>query len=610
MRISLLEATTVRNLSSRESSPLLALGAALGACTMMRPGGGASPPGAPASPSFARTVSQTELGGSGGSGGSLSSVDQQGAQSRSAARSRRARWPTSRSLVAPLLVVACALCALAALFLRVGPRLTYVVVIDGGSQGSRVHVYSLAIPPRGMPTVHAREAVMRAKPGLSAFHDDPTSAGASLAPLLAFAREHIPDSALAATPALLMATAGLRSVDPPAASAILRSCRAALADSPFRFRDEWAEVLPGAREGLYAWIAANYAAGTLGAAPADTLGVIELGGASMQITFRPERKPPEEFRVELVAARRKWSVYTHSALGLGQEAAREAHEAALLASVPQDGSRTVPDPCTPRGYEEETGSNGDSETRSLPHPPHSGVRLEPRGNFTACRAAVGRLIGVEGLCAHARCGVGGSYLPPLRGRFLATENFHHAARFFRLPERATVADVAAAGEALCGAEWDDITRDRPETRARELLRYCFSASLIVATLHDAMGVPLRDESAVTFGDEVNGVPVDWAMGAAIAFAATSEEVGAGKGGDGDGGATGRRAAATATALAAFAAILLVVAARLFELGTRRRAQLRLGELRVRRSLGMPSKGGVTSPTRGGAKETAFNAKGH
>ena len=592
---------------------------------MMRPGGGAPPPGAPSSPGFARTVSQTELGGSGGSGGSLSSLDKQGAQSRSAARSRRARWPSSRSLVAPLVVVGCVLCALAALFLRGGPRLTYVVVIDGGSQGSRVHVYSLSVPPRGMPTVHAQEAVMRAKPGLSTFHDDPTSAGASLAPLLAFARDHVPESALAATPALLMATAGLRSVDPPAASAILRSCRAALAASPFRFRDEWAEVLPGAKEGLYAWIAANYAAGTLGAAPADTLGVIELGGASMQITFRPERKPPEAFRVELVAARRKWSVYTHSALGLGQEAAREAHEAALLASIPPDGSRTVPDPCTPRGYrregaapsdegdddddddddEKETGSNDHSEKD-----PHRALRLEPRGNFTACRAAVGRLIGVGAPCAHARCGVAGSYLPPLRGRFLATENFHHAARFFRLPERATVADVAAAGEALCGAEWDDIVRDRPETRSRDLLRYCFSASLIVATLHDAMGVPFRDASALSFGDEVHGVPVDWAMGAAIAFAATSEEVGAGKGGDGDGGATGRRAAATAAALAAVAALLFAVVARRFGEGTRRLARLRLGELRVRRSLGMPSKGGVTSPTRGGAKETAFNAKGH
>ena len=595
---------------------------------MMRPGGGAPPPGAPSSPGFARTVSQTELGGSGGSGGSLSSLDRQGAQSRSAARSRRARWPSSRSFVAPLVVVACLLCALAALFLRGGPRLTHVVVIDGGSQGSRVHVYSLAVPPRGMPTVHAQEAVMRAKPGLSTFHDDPTSAGASLAPLLAFARDHVPESALAATPVLLMATAGLRSVDPPAASAILRSCRAALAASPFRFRDEWAEVLPGAREGLYAWIAANYAAGTLGAAPADTLGVIELGGASMQITFRPERKPPEAFRVELVAARRKWSVYTHSALGLGQEAAREAHEAALLASIPPNGSRTVPDPCTPRGYgregaapsdegddeldddedekkEKETGSNDHSEMD-----PHRALRLEPRGNFTACRAAVGRLIGVGAPCAHARCGVAGSYLPPLRGRFLATENFHHAARFFRLPERATVADVAAAGEALCGAEWDDIVRDRPETRARDLLRYCFSASLIVATLHDAMGVPLRDASALSFGDEVRGVPVDWAMGAAIAFAATSEEVGAGKGGDGDGGATGRRAVATAAALAAIAAVLFAVVARQFGEGTRRRAQLRLGELRVRRSLGMPSKGGVTSPTRGGVKETEFNAKGH
>ena len=53
--------------------------------------------------------------------------------------------------------------------------------------------------------------------------------------------------------------------------------------------------------------------------------------------------------------------------------------------------------------------------------------------------------------------------------------------------------------ALCGAEWDDIVRDRPETRARDLLRYCFSASLIVATLHDAMGVPLRDASALSSG---------------------------------------------------------------------------------------------------------------
>jgi apyrase len=32
-------------------------------------------------------------------------------------------------------------------------------------------------------------------------------------------------------------------------------------------------------------------------------------------------------------------------------------------------------------------------------------------------------------CEHERCGVAGSYLPQLRGAFLATENFFYTAQF-------------------------------------------------------------------------------------------------------------------------------------------------------------------------------------
>jgi apyrase len=39
----------------------------------------------------------------------------------------------------------------------------------------------------------------------------------------------------------------------------------------------------GAEEGIYAWIAANYAMGTLGGNPKHTTGIIELGGASAQV---------------------------------------------------------------------------------------------------------------------------------------------------------------------------------------------------------------------------------------------------------------------------------------------------------------------------------------
>lgn len=41
----------------------------------------------------------------------------------------------------------------------------------------------------------------------------------------------------------------------------------------------------GSDEGVYAWVVANYGLGTLGGDPLQTTGIIELGGASVQVWF-------------------------------------------------------------------------------------------------------------------------------------------------------------------------------------------------------------------------------------------------------------------------------------------------------------------------------------
>lgn len=44
-------------------------------------------------------------------------------------------------------------------------------------------------------------------------------------------------------------------------------------------------TVAGSDEGVYAWVVANYALGTLGGNPLHTTGIIELGGASAQVCF-------------------------------------------------------------------------------------------------------------------------------------------------------------------------------------------------------------------------------------------------------------------------------------------------------------------------------------
>lgn len=39
----------------------------------------------------------------------------------------------------------------------------------------------------------------------------------------------------------------------------------------------------GQEKGMYAWIATNYALGTLGGEPQETIGIVDLGGTSLQV---------------------------------------------------------------------------------------------------------------------------------------------------------------------------------------------------------------------------------------------------------------------------------------------------------------------------------------
>lgn len=85
-------------------------------------------------------------------------------------------------------------------------------------------------------------------------------------PMLHHARHHtaqVPAERWASTPVLLVATAGLRMLPAAKSHAILTEARKELAASGLQFMADWASIASGQDEGLYAWIAANYASGAL-----------------------------------------------------------------------------------------------------------------------------------------------------------------------------------------------------------------------------------------------------------------------------------------------------------------------------------------------------------
>lgn len=140
----------------------------------------------------------------------------------------------------------------------------HLVVLDAGSTGTRVHVFRYAADSGSSYAALALpEPKLKVQPGLSAFADNAAGAAASLQPLLQFAAQHVPASQIPTTPVYLMATAGLRLLPTAAADSILTECRGTLLASDFLFQPDWAQIISGTYEGLYAWVAANYAAGHL-----------------------------------------------------------------------------------------------------------------------------------------------------------------------------------------------------------------------------------------------------------------------------------------------------------------------------------------------------------
>ena len=179
----------------------------------------------------------------------------------------------------------------------------YSAIIDAGSAGSRVYLYRHRWLRGRVQVEIARDAAgspieKKLEPGLSSYAANSSQAAQSLDPLLAYLTTQLHSLAAPLPVSLyLLATAGLRFLPLPQQTATLDAAVSrvyALYPSTLVLAASHARVISGREEALFAWLALNDALGSLhrtsasaaaSAGAGSTAGLVELGGASVQVAF-------------------------------------------------------------------------------------------------------------------------------------------------------------------------------------------------------------------------------------------------------------------------------------------------------------------------------------
>lgn len=187
-----------------------------------------------------------------------------------------------------------------------------IAIVDGGSTGSRLHVYAYDRDQTKTPINIKELWTKKVKPGLSTIETNQATMNAYLGSLFS-------DAPADNIPVYFYATAGMRLLSQPRQKQIYR-----LVQNWFSNQPQWdlksSRTLTGTEEGMFDWLAVNYQLGTFNSANKSAVGVMDMGGASVQIIFPVDRaeglNQSDLMQVELYG--RRTNLFIHSFLGLGQ----------------------------------------------------------------------------------------------------------------------------------------------------------------------------------------------------------------------------------------------------------------------------------------------------
>ncbi|KAE8596843.1 hypothetical protein XENTR_v10016262 [Xenopus tropicalis] len=408
------------------------------------------------------------------------------------------------------------------------PGLKYGIVLDAGSSRTTIYVYQWPAEKENNTGVVDQTLKCNVKGrGISSYANEPKKAPTYIDDCIKKVKEVIPASQHNSTPAYLGATAGMRLLrlkNESAAQGVLASIHDYFQTQPFAFRG--ANIITGQEEGMYGWITVNYLMGNflekniwrawVRPDGAETTGALDLGGASTQISFLPEKSEQNpNSTVEVTLYGYLYNVYTQSFQCYGRDEA----EKRLLASLAQDPKlKLYENPCYPRNYmvnltmEHTFGSLCTAQFRPANYDPSRVITFKGTGDPVLCSQKVSTLFNFAACQGKEDCSFDGIYQPKVKGNFSAFAGFYYTTSALNLTGYFQLNQFNLSMTSFCAKEWTQlpqILHRFDETYARS---YCFSANFIYYLLVHGYKFDSETWLQINFQKEVGNSSIGWSLG--------------------------------------------------------------------------------------------------
>ncbi|XP_047218121.1 ectonucleoside triphosphate diphosphohydrolase 3 isoform X2 [Girardinichthys multiradiatus] len=404
--------------------------------------------------------------------------------------------------------------------------LEYGIVIDSGSSRSNVYLYEwpgekenetgvvtekMNCKVKGVPISELKVSSKEYKTTLNGFQD-----------CMDEIRKHIPEEKQKTTPLFLGATAGMRLLDvedKKRSNEVMTSLRDYLSGQNFHFHN--ASIITGQEEGLYGWITVNYLMGNflernmwntyVRPNGAETVGSMDLGGASTQIAFQVQEQGqgPDYMLVKLYGY--PYTVYTHSFLCYGKNEADKR----VLDKLIKGSSGYIVNPCYPKGFNTTIKASAIYDTECTIKPknynPDQEFYMFGSSDSKKCGELVKSIFDFDN-CSSKQCSFNGVEQPPVTGEFMAYAGFYFIAQALEQSGVSNLEQFNISVGNFCRTHWTELKAQKHRILDKYLKTYCFASHYVLTLLAD--GYKFDDETweNIHFEKEIKETNIGWSLG--------------------------------------------------------------------------------------------------